>query len=85
MEEIYLDIKELCSRIKYKPQTIYNKIHQGVFVEGTDYIKPMGKLLFKWSGIRRRLGDTDNYEHAAPLAASKTMKKDKRPKSLITL
>lgn len=68
--EEYLSLEELCSRIKYKKQTIYNLIHRKVFVQGTHYLKPSAKkLLFKWSEIRAWLGDTDLLGvEATPLA-----------------
>ena len=50
--EMYLTVKELSSRIKFSKQTIYNLIHQRVFVLGKHYFKPVPKkILFKWSEI----------------------------------
>ena len=52
MEE-YITVKELSSMIKFSTQTIYNLIHQKVFVLGKHYVKPRPKkILFKASEIR---------------------------------
>ena len=60
-QDEYLDIGELCDRIKYKKQTIYNRIHRKEFVLGKHYLKPnRKKLLFKWSEILKWLGEK-NY------------------------
>jgi len=57
MEE-YLTVKELCDRIKYKEQTIYNLISRGTFVLGRHFLKPTPKkILFKWSEIKAWIGD----------------------------
>ncbi len=54
----YLTTKELCERIKFKTQSIYNKIHRGELVEGTHFLKPSRrKLLFRWSAMMTWLGD----------------------------
>ena len=73
MEELYLDLKELCERIKYKPQSIYNNINKGIFVKGKHYIKPSArKLLFKWSGIREFIGEVGDICDTAPLVNCET-------------
>ena len=60
-DEEYLDVNELCNRIKYKKQTIYNKIYKNEFVKGYHFIKPSRKkLLFKWNSILDWLGE-DQY------------------------
>ena len=52
MEE-YLTVRELSTRIKFSQQTIYNLVHQKVFVLGKHYFKPRSKkVLFKWSEIK---------------------------------
>jgi hypothetical protein len=57
MEE-YLTTDELCDRIKYQKQTIYNLIHRKVFVAGKHFLKPTPKkILFKWSEIQTWIGD----------------------------
>jgi excisionase family DNA binding protein len=57
MEE-YLTTRELCSRIKYSRQSIYNMIHSGALVLGIHYVKPSRKkLLFKWSAMKAWLGE----------------------------
>ena len=56
--EEYLTVEELGERIKYKKQSIYNKIYKGVFVLGKHFLKPSPKkILFKWSEILKWLGD----------------------------
>jgi predicted DNA-binding transcriptional regulator AlpA len=50
--EQYLTVKELSDKIKFSQQTIYNMIHQGVFIKGRHYIKPRPKkLLFLWTAV----------------------------------
>jgi len=54
----YLTTEELCARIKFKKQSIYNKIYKGELVEGTHFLKPSPrKLLFRWSAMMAWLGD----------------------------
>jgi len=44
----YLSLAELVARIPYKPQTIYNWIHAGVWQLGVHYYKPTPrKLIFR--------------------------------------
>lgn len=57
-DEELLTIDELCARIKYKKQSIYNLIHRGKFLQGKHYVKPRGKLLFIWHAILEWLGLT---------------------------
>ena len=57
MEE-YLTIDELCGRIKYRKQTVYNLIHRKVFILGKHFLKPTPKkILFKWSEIKAWIGE----------------------------
>jgi len=57
MEE-YLTVKELNQRTKLATQTIYNFIHLGKFTLGQHYLKPTPKkILFKWSEIKRWMGE----------------------------
>lgn len=57
MEE-YLTTDELCERIKYQKQTIYNLIHRKVFIQGKHFFKPTPrKILFKWSEIQSWIGE----------------------------
>ncbi len=81
MEE-YLTINELVVRIKYEKQSIYNLIHKNVFVLGKHYLKPTPKkLLFKWSEIRRWLGEPvpSDDESATEKAAQETNSERKVP------
>jgi hypothetical protein len=56
--EELLTIKELCERIKYKRQSIYNLIYKDKFILGIHFLKPSPKkILFKWSAISDWLGD----------------------------
>ena len=49
----YLGTEELCTRIKYSKQTIYNKIYKKELVFGVHYIKPSRKkILFKWKAMQ---------------------------------
>jgi predicted DNA-binding transcriptional regulator AlpA len=57
MEE-YLTTEELCDRIKYQRQTIYNLIHRRVLVPGKHFLKPSPKkILFRWSAIQAWIGE----------------------------
>ena len=57
MEE-YLTKDELCDRIKYQRQTVYNLIHRKVFIQGKHFFKPTPKkILFKWSEIQTWIGE----------------------------
>ena len=51
--EEYLTMEELCQRIKFSKQTVYNWIYQGKFRLGVHYLKPSRKkILFKWLAIK---------------------------------
>ena len=53
-----LTVKELCERIKYKKQSIYNLIYRNKFILGIHLLKPSPKkILFKWSAILEWIGD----------------------------
>ena len=53
-----LTVEELCERIKYKRQSVYNLIYRGQFVLGHHFLKPSSKkILFKWSAVSDWLGD----------------------------
>jgi predicted DNA-binding transcriptional regulator AlpA len=58
--EEYLTMGELCQRIKFSKQTVYNWIYQSKFSLGVHYLKPSRKkVLFKWSAIKAWLeGDS---------------------------
>ena len=57
MEE-YLTVRELSDKIKFSKQSLYNLIHRGTFILGKHYLKPTPKkILFKWSKIRKWMGD----------------------------
>lgn len=52
MEETYLNTKEVCEMIKYKPQSVYNLINKGELVLGKHYLKPSSrKLVFIQSAM----------------------------------
>jgi hypothetical protein len=68
MEE-YLTTDELCGRIKYQKQTIYNLIHRKVFVAGKHFLKPTPKkILFKWSEIQTWIGENSGVIHESAQA-----------------
>ncbi len=53
-----LTVEELCERIKYKKQSIYNLIYRDKFILGIHFLKPSPKkILFKWSAILDWIGD----------------------------
>ena len=66
MEE-YLTIDELCGRIKYRKQTVYNLIHRKVFIRGEHFLKPTPrKILFKWSAIQTWIGEDSRSIQESP-------------------
>ena len=59
----YLSLAELVERIPYKPQTIYNWIHAGVWQLGVHYYKPTPrKLIFHYPTIQRWVGGTKHWQ-----------------------
>jgi len=48
----YLSIHDLARRMNYAAGTIRNLMSQGVFKLGLHYVKPRGRVLFKWPAIR---------------------------------
>ncbi len=52
MNEEYLTIAELSSRLKVEPKTVRNKMASGIFRKGVHYFSPRGlRPRFKWSTI----------------------------------
>ena len=51
----YLSLHDLARRIDYAEGTIRNLMSQGVFKLGQHYVKPRGRILFKWAAIRNWL------------------------------
>jgi hypothetical protein len=52
-EEQYLTVKELSGKIKYSQQSIYNMIHNEIFIKDRHYIKPSRKkILFLWTAVQ---------------------------------
>ena len=50
-EEEYLRVEEVAARLRYAPQTIRNLMTQGVFRRGEHFVKPRGRVLFRWSAM----------------------------------
>jgi hypothetical protein len=48
----YLSIRALASRIPYAEGTIRNLMSQGRLRLGEHYIKPNGRVMFRWSAVR---------------------------------
>ena len=48
----YLSIAQLCERLPYRPQTIRNLMTAGVLRLGEHFVKPRGRIMFKWSAVR---------------------------------
>ena len=48
----YLSIRELAVRIPYSEGAIRNLMTRGVFRLGEHYVKPRGRVAFRWSAIR---------------------------------
>ena len=55
LEPEYLSLHDLARRIDYAEGTIRNLMSQGVFKLGQHYVKPRGRILFKWIAIRNWL------------------------------
>ncbi len=51
-QEEYLSVRQLCERIPYKEQTVRNLMTQGVLKRDIHYVKPRGRVMFKWSVMR---------------------------------
>jgi len=50
-EDEYLTVVELAERVGYAEQTIRNLMGQGVFRLGVHFVKPRGRILFRWSVV----------------------------------
>ncbi|MBI4611409.1 MAG: hypothetical protein HY726_20655 [Candidatus Rokubacteria bacterium] len=48
----YLSIRELSSRMGYAEGTIRNLMSRGTFKLGEHYVKPRGRIMFKWPAVR---------------------------------
>jgi len=48
----YLSIREVGNRTGYAEGTIRNMMSAGIFKLGEHYVKPRGRILFKWSAIQ---------------------------------
>lgn len=54
----YLSIHDLANRIGYAEGTIRNLMSDGVFKLGEHYVKPRGRIFFKWPAVRSWLEAT---------------------------
>jgi hypothetical protein len=52
LDEEYLSFTELARRIPYAPQTLRNLMSRGVLRRDVHFIKPRGRIIFKWSAVR---------------------------------
>ncbi len=50
--EEYLSITDLSKRIPYAAQTIRNMMSTGVLKRDVHYVKPRGRVIFKWSAVQ---------------------------------
>jgi hypothetical protein len=48
----YLSIRELARRIPYAEGSIRNLISRGTFRLGEHYLKPHGRVVFKWAAVQ---------------------------------
>jgi hypothetical protein len=48
----YLSIRELAERIPYSEGTIRNLMSKGQLRIGEHYVKPRGRVMFRWAAIR---------------------------------
>lgn len=75
--EELLKTDELCERIKYKRQSIYNLICKGEFIHNVHFLKPSSrKLLFKWPAIYDWL-ENKSFKPISIKDASKSKKKNR--------
>ena len=70
MSEEYLTVAELAGRLKLKPKTVRNRMHDGTWRRGEHWFSPPGiSPRFRWSAIMRWLEGHDdrgaNHEGAA--------------------
>jgi predicted DNA-binding transcriptional regulator AlpA len=69
----YITIDELCARIKFSRQSIYNLIHRKALVLNIHYFKPTaGKLLFSWPSIQNWIEGRDTSATDAKTIAGPT-------------
>ena len=54
----YLSIHDLANRVGYAEGTIRNLMSDGVFKLGEHYVKPRGRIFFKWPAVRSWLEAT---------------------------
>lgn len=50
--EEYLSVTQLEQRIPYKAQTIRNLMSKGVLRRDVHYVKPRGRIIFRWSAVQ---------------------------------
>ncbi len=51
-QDEYLSIAQLAQRIPYAEQTIRNLMSQGILRRDVHYVKPRGRVMFKWSAVQ---------------------------------
>jgi hypothetical protein len=51
-EEEYLTTKQLSDRIAYAESTLLGFMTKGVLRLGVHYVKPRGRLMFKWTAMK---------------------------------
>jgi hypothetical protein len=58
----YLSVRQLAARIPYAEKTIRNLMVAGKLVEGRDYFKRCGRVMFSWPAIIDWVENTDASE-----------------------
>lgn len=53
----YISVRELAQRIPYSEGTIRNLMSQGCLKLGTHYVKPNGRVMFRWDAMQTWLTD----------------------------
>ena len=48
----YISLRELTKRIPYSDGTIRNLMSSGVLKGGEHYVKPNGRVMFRWSAVQ---------------------------------
>ena len=62
----YLTVNQLCDKIGYAKQSIYNMISAGVFIKKIHYIKPSRKkILFIWAEVEKWMLEGSSLNEAS--------------------
>ncbi len=75
MVDEYLTINELAARLKYKPDTIREKMRTGIFTQGVHYFHRKGmRPLFKWGAVVEWIESEDRQKNQGKGSSSSDFK-----------